>query len=275
MSNIKQFFRGGINKLTQVFVFLFLGYLIILSYVYFNQNNLLFYPDAIPEDSAHQCEAFHDFKRINLEGTVLFVREKSPTKAIVYYHGNAGNVCHRSRYIPLLTIDDYTLIFVEYESFLDPTVSPSLSHMVGDVTKTITWLDHNGYTDIVSVGRSLGTIFASTHAAMVQTRNPVSGVTLISPLSSVADVASSIYWYLPITTLLKEDKSNIAILETVQSPTLIIAGTADRTIPAHFSKKLHDSISGSQYVLIDGAKHSDVAFFPNVQQAIMTFIADL
>ncbi len=39
-------------------------------------------------------------------------------------------------------------------------------------------------------------------------------------------------------------------------PTLIVAGSNDQAVPIHHARMLHDGISGSQLVIIDGADHA-------------------
>ena len=45
-------------------------------------------------------------------------------------------------------------------------------------------------------------------------------------------------------------------LAEIRCPTLVIAGSNDQGVPIHHAKMLHDSIHGSQLVIIDGADHA-------------------
>ena len=45
-------------------------------------------------------------------------------------------------------------------------------------------------------------------------------------------------------------------LAEIRCPTLVIAGSKDQGVPIHHAKMLHDSIRGSQLVMIDGADHA-------------------
>jgi 3-oxoadipate enol-lactonase len=44
-------------------------------------------------------------------------------------------------------------------------------------------------------------------------------------------------------------------LAEIACPTLVVAASNDRAVPMHHAKMLHDSITGSQLVIIDGADH--------------------
>ena len=45
-------------------------------------------------------------------------------------------------------------------------------------------------------------------------------------------------------------------LAEIRCPTLVIAGSNDKAVPIHHAKMLHDGITGSQLVIIDGANHA-------------------
>jgi pimeloyl-ACP methyl ester carboxylesterase len=45
-------------------------------------------------------------------------------------------------------------------------------------------------------------------------------------------------------------------LAEIACPTLVVAASDDRAIPIHHAKMLHDGITGSQLVIIDGADHA-------------------
>jgi pimeloyl-ACP methyl ester carboxylesterase len=45
-------------------------------------------------------------------------------------------------------------------------------------------------------------------------------------------------------------------LAELRCPTLVVAGSSDRAVPMHHAKMLHDGITGSRLVVIDGASHA-------------------
>jgi 3-oxoadipate enol-lactonase len=47
-----------------------------------------------------------------------------------------------------------------------------------------------------------------------------------------------------------------ARLKEIKCPTLVVAGSNDVAVPLHHAKMLHDGITGSQLVIIDGADHA-------------------
>jgi Predicted hydrolases or acyltransferases (alpha/beta hydrolase superfamily) len=45
-------------------------------------------------------------------------------------------------------------------------------------------------------------------------------------------------------------------LGEIACPTLIVAGSNDQAVPIHHAKMLHDGITGSQLVIVNGADHA-------------------
>ena len=52
-------------------------------------------------------------------------------------------------------------------------------------------------------------------------------------------------------------------LAEIKCPALIIAASNDEGVPIHHAKMLHDGITGSQLVIIDGANHALVRTHPD------------
>jgi pimeloyl-ACP methyl ester carboxylesterase len=45
-------------------------------------------------------------------------------------------------------------------------------------------------------------------------------------------------------------------LTEIRCPTLVVAGSNDQAVPIHHAKTLHDGITGSRLVVVDGADHA-------------------
>ena len=52
-------------------------------------------------------------------------------------------------------------------------------------------------------------------------------------------------------------------LAEIKCPTLVVAASNDETVPLHHAKTLHDGITGSKLVIIDGANHALIWTRPN------------
>lgn len=59
-------------------------------------------------------------------------------------------------------------------------------------------------------------------------------------------------------------------LEKIKCPTLVVAAANDHAIPIHHAKQLHDGITGSRLVIVDGADHTLVWTHPGELARLLT-----
>ena len=52
-------------------------------------------------------------------------------------------------------------------------------------------------------------------------------------------------------------------LAEIACPTLVVAGSKDQAVPMHHAEMLHDAITGSQLVVVDGAGHTLIWTHPD------------
>jgi len=122
-------------------------------------------------------------------------------------------------------------------------------------------------------GHSLG----GAVAIEVARNNPlVDGLILEATFTSIRDMAREYAWgWLPVELVLTQRFDSLDKIAEVPAPTLFIHGTADRLVPSWMSEKLYAaSKAKKQFVLIDGAGHSNIAWsssFDKVQHAVSTF----
>jgi uncharacterized protein len=98
-------------------------------------------------------------------------------------------------------------------------------------------------------------------AAVASTSDPPpEALVLRSPFPRLADVGRRHYPFLPVRTLLREKHPTSAHLAGYDGPVLVIAGSADRIVPADLSACVADG-AGADLVIVDGAGHNDRALF--------------
>jgi pimeloyl-ACP methyl ester carboxylesterase len=93
---------------------------------------------------------------------------------------------------------------------------------------------------------------------------------LITPFSSVEDVASEIYWGFPVSLLLKDKYLSWQYAQEVQALTAIIVATDDKVIPMHSSMKLLDSFKPglAQIYKLDKAGHNTISSHPGYHKLL-------
>jgi fermentation-respiration switch protein FrsA (DUF1100 family) len=178
-----------------------------------------------------------------------------PGKAIVlYFHGNGGSLWSRRLRARALTETGRGLLMVSYRGYSGSSGNPSEEGLRTDARAAYEWLRHSYEASrIVVYGESLGTGVAVRLAS----EEPVAGLVLDAPYTSTVDVASLIYWYVPVRWLMLDQFRSLDIIQRVKAPILIIHGTADRVIPFSFGEKLFQTApEPKQFLRLEGEGHS-------------------
>jgi uncharacterized protein len=155
---------------------------------------------------------------------------------LLMFHGNAGTVAERAHYYRLFRAEGWGFYAMSYRGFSGNPGAPTETANIADALLAYGALRAKGVAaaDIVLFGESLGSGVAVQVAAL----RAVAGVILDSPYSSIADVASKHYWYLPVRSVLFDHYDSTRHIKHVSAPVLILHGEADRLIPVRFARRL-------------------------------------
>jgi fermentation-respiration switch protein FrsA (DUF1100 family) len=125
---------------------------------------------------------------------------------------------------------------------------------------------------LVVMGESLGTGVAAHHA----TFGEADGVILISPYTTIAEIAELRMPFVPVSMLLRDNYSTRE-LERYDGHVLIVYGGRDLVIPPALTEELIASLpSGStKTVYIPEGNHNNLYFYPSVTESILGFIVDV
>lgn len=176
---------------------------------------------------------------------------------VLYAHGNAGNLSHRSRLLARLQSQMRVAVLIfDYRGYGRSEGIPTVDGILDDARAARAFLaQHAGVeeSDIVLMGRSLGGAVATQLAAESKPR----GLILESTFSSLKDVALEHYarlaWLVPPQKL-----DCVSQIARYHGPLLQSHGNADRTIPFSLGKKLFDAAKEpKQFVTIPHADHND------------------
>jgi hypothetical protein len=179
--------------------------------------------------------------------------------ALLWFHGNAGNISHRLELLAELHRElGVTIFILEYRGYGDSEGTPSEAGLYLDAEAALGAMTR--YTgmaadQVVPFGQSLG----AAVAVELATQHPVSGLILESPFTSVPQMAKHHYPWLPVRRLLRARFDSLAKIAKVSAPTLIIHGENDVTVPAEMGERLFAAAGEPRrLLLIPGAGHNDV-----------------
>jgi len=252
-------------------------YLIVLTYIYLFQRNLLYHPS----DNSYQGDEINfDYKEIfiqNKEGIKLkaWLHEKDLVnkKTIIFFHGNAGNLRNRNYKLNELSKFDVNFLIVAYRGFSGNQGKPSERGLYEDARSTLDWLKIKGVKEknLILYGESLGTAVAIEIAQ----NKYLAGIILESPFTSMVELAQKYYPVLPVKYLLKDKYETIKKLPNINSPLLVLHGKLDNIVPFSMGKKLFEKANEPKFkYFVDNDDHM-VRYDQKLLNEIKKFISDI
>ncbi len=193
---------------------------------------------------------------------------------IIVFPGNAGN---RAGRVPLgnqLASAGYGVILGEYRGYGGNPGTPSEEGLIADalaITRTARNLGL-GDAGIVYFGESLGAAVAVGAAAV----DPPDALVLGSPFTSLVDVGRHHYPWLPVAALVRDRYPSLERIEQGEIsgvPAIVIAGTADGTVPVEQSRAIGEALEAPIHEVI-GADHNDpsIRSAPSMVRVVSEFI---
>jgi len=233
-------------------------YLIILTYIYLFQRNLLYHPSV---NGYQGDEIKFDYEEVfikNNEGIKLkaWLHKKDliNKKTILFFHGNAGNLTNRNYKLNELSKFDVNFLIVAYRGFSNNQGKPNEEGLYEDAKSSLDWLKSKGVKEknLILYGESLGTAVAIETA---QNKN-LAGIILESPFTSMIELAQKYYPFLPVKFLLKDKYETVNKLPNVTSPILILHGKLDTIVPFVMGEKLYRQANKPKFkYFIDNDDH--------------------
>ncbi|MFC3693049.1 alpha/beta hydrolase [Chenggangzhangella methanolivorans] len=226
------------------------------------QDRLTFHPRG--EMGPPAAFGLDDFQRVTFrtdDGVDLvgWLHEAAKNdKAILYFYGNADALPPYAGFFRALAEAGYTVLGVNYRGYGGSAGSPSEAGLYKDADAALAFLTQRVPSERVTVmGRSLGSGVAVDLAA----RNSVRSLVLISPFTSVTDVAAEIYWFLPVRLLAGGRFDSLADIRKVSAPILMLHGDRDTLIAPEQARRLLAAANEPKRLeILEGADHIGIDF---------------
>lgn len=172
--------------------------------------------------------------------------------AVLFLHGNAGNISHRLSSIEIFHQLGLSVFIIDYRGFGASLGSPSVSGTLLDAQAAWDWLRQvKGLSaeQIIIFGRSLGGAVACAQAAVVNPR----ALILESTFTSLYDVAKGMYPWLPVGLFLPQDYNTLSQLRNLRMPLLVAHSPDDEVVSYCLGRELYDSYAGpKQFLQLQG-----------------------
>ncbi len=245
------------------------------------QRRLIYFPSATLPDvdtvlPGAEEVAFQTEDGLTLEGWFVPSSNSTTDVTVVVFNGNAGNRGDRVRLAESLSARGYAVMLFDYRGYGGNPGAPSEEGLLADGRAVARYLVNRSDVDpdrLVYFGESLGAAVAVATAE----HRPPAVLVLRSPFTSLPDVASFHYPFLPVSLLLWDEYRNVETIGRIAVPLLVIAGSADGTVPVKQSEDVYRAgAEPKKLVIIEGADHNDARLSSGAQlvDAVAAFIDD-
>jgi fermentation-respiration switch protein FrsA (DUF1100 family) len=221
-------------------------YLGILALLFFMQRSLLFVPNRQRPDLAEagldQVRPVEIVTRDRLQLLAWYRPTKgNPGSLLLYLHGNAGHIGHRSDRVRPYLEAGFGVLLPEYRGYGGNPGQPSEAGFYSDARAALDFLAQQGVPAerVILYGESLGTGVAVQMA--VERR--CAALVLEAPYTSVLAVAQSRYWMFPVRHLVLDRFDSLSKMGSVHCPVFVMHGERDRIIPIRFGRELFQAAS--------------------------------
>jgi fermentation-respiration switch protein FrsA (DUF1100 family) len=247
------------------------GYSALCAFMYFAQRSLMYFPDTrrtLPAD-AGLPEAKEE-KLVTADGETIVVWHIPPRgeqmPVVVYFHGNGGALNLRAQRFARLALEGIGVVGVSYRGYGGSSGRPSEDGLIADGIAAYEFASKlYSPARVAFWGESLGTGVAVAVAAEA----PVAKLVLETPFTSAADVGASVYPFLPVRWLMKDQFRSDLRIKNVKAPILVLHGENDSVVPIAFGERLFAMISGEKkFLRFKGAEHYDLDRHGGLKAAI-------
>jgi len=227
-------------------------YGILALLLYLGQSRLLYMPTreiaVTPRAIGLQYEEVEFLARDGIRLSGWFVPVQNPRGALLFCHGNAGNISHRLDSLRIFHGLGLSTFIFDYRGYGRSQGRPSEQGTSLDAEAAWEYLvDEKGWKpeEIVVFGRSLG----GAVAAWLGARRTPRALIVESCFTSVTDIASELYPFLPVRILSRFRYDTASALRDVHSPVLIIHSKNDEIIPYHHGCSLYAGANEPKHFL--------------------------
>ncbi|HZL42753.1 MAG TPA: alpha/beta hydrolase [Verrucomicrobiae bacterium] len=236
-----------IKKVLRILAIPFAVYLVLVLVVYFRQRSMLFFPSHASISS--RLAPWSDGSR-----TIGYCREVPHARTVwLMLHGNAGQAAERD-YVLSRMSDQDSLYVLEYPGYGLREGKPCLQSMNQSASEAYRLLrSQNQNTAVCVLGESIG---SGPACSLAGETIPPDKIVLVVPFDSLASVASSKFYFLPVRLMLRDAWDNVTALRRYSGPVEIFGAIDDDIIPINHARDLATQIPSAHFAAITGG-HND------------------
>ena len=270
--------------LRRLLILLGLGLLFVMFFRWFEHKNV-YHPTRSFDARAEELRRpFEEVEFKTADGLTLHgwffpsaVSSNGTGAAILYCHGNGGNISHRLPVYRLLMETGAAVFTFDYRGYGRSEGKPGEKGTYLDAEAALDWLLGRGFapTRIVAFGESLGGGIASELAV----RRPIGGLVLQSTFTSIPDVGAELFWWLPVRTLSSIEYDTRNKLPKINVPVVVMHSRDDSLVRYEHAQKNFEAANDPKWLVLLQGDHNDSlsdreAFRAGIQRLVDHIQAD-
>jgi fermentation-respiration switch protein FrsA (DUF1100 family) len=255
--------RGTVTVLVSILIAAAGLYGLVVVAMYVLQPRLLFLPE-IPSRSvevdpgaiglAFEPVTIRTDDDVALKGWYV---PSDPSRGVVlFFHGNAGNISHRLDSLRIFHRLGLSVFIFDYRGYGRSEGSPSEAGTQNDARAAWRYITDTRAvpaSEVVLFGRSLGAAIAAWLAGQYRP-----GALIVeSTFTSVPDMASELYWWLPARHLARFQYATRDYLKATMCPVLVVHSPNDEIIPFHHAEALYAAAHEPKELLRLSGSHNE------------------
>ncbi len=187
-----------------------------------------------------------------------WIRPPQARRALIYFHGNAGNISHRMQDLLALADMNMAVLGVSYRGYGRSTGKPSEKGIYQDGRAALDYVtETHGFKveKVILLGRSIGSAVA---VDLAQNKH-LAAVILVTPMST-GKAMGKFHGFGILSALAGDAFNNLHKIDHLRCPLLVVHGTLDKIVPFHMGEQLFARApSPKQFRAIQGAGHNDIS----------------
>ncbi|MEZ5785061.1 MAG: alpha/beta fold hydrolase [Xanthobacteraceae bacterium] len=256
-------------------LFALAGYGVIVAVLYLAQRQFLYHPHGarvspaaaglavaeevvLPTSDGEQVIAWH-------------VKPRPGKSVVIFFHGNADALARRVSRFAQLTADGTGLVALSFRGYGGSTGRPTEDGLHRDAAAAYSFAAARYPAErIVVWGFSLG----SGPAVALAVERPLARLVLESPFTSVVDIAASVFPFVPVRMLMKDQYRSDQRISRLTVPLLVMHGGHDQVVPLGLCERLYAlAPEPKRFVLFPEGRHENLDEY-GALSAVRQFIYD-
>lgn len=262
--------KNSAGKIVRAILLVIVLYALAGLLLFQYQSSLILRGTTLPKNySFHFPYLFKEFN-LPLNDTdklnVVMFEADSAKGAVVYFHGNTGNIITFAKYAEVFLKHHYNVLMMDYPGFGKSTGPNTERDLYNDALVTYQLARSYFPADsIILYGKSLGTAMASE----VATKQPCKMLILECPLYNFDLLAKRYFRIYPVSSMLHYHFPVYKFIQKTMAPIVIFHGKKDRVIPYRQAEKLRPFLkNGDEFFTLPNGHHNDLYYQPLYQRVM-------